>query len=74
MPRVMTPCARDSTQVLLLEKVVAHATALEPACASTPNSRGDCPSFEPLIQACVETVLLPSAESLMALKVLRLPA
>ena len=37
MPRVMTPCARVSTQVLLLEKVVAYATELEPACATTPT-------------------------------------
>jgi hypothetical protein len=38
------------------------------------KSRGDCPSFEPLIAAIADVVLSPSAESVVAMQVLRLSA
>lgn len=39
-----------------------------------PSSRGDCPSFEPWIVALVDTALSPSAEALVATRVVRLSA
>jgi len=38
------------------------------------NSRGDWRSFEPLIAACVDAALSPTAETVVATQVLRIPA
>jgi len=37
-------------------------------------SRGDCPSFEPLIAAVADAALSPTAETVVATRVLRLSA
>jgi hypothetical protein len=42
--------------------------------AHLPKSQGDCPSFEPLITAYVDAALSPTAETVVALRVLRLSA
>jgi hypothetical protein len=42
----MTPCGSSLTQVLMLIWDATLTSALEPACASTPTSRGDKTAIE----------------------------
>lgn len=42
--------------------------------ATAPSSRGDWPSFEPLVAAFIDAVLSPTPETVVATRVLKLTA